>query len=176
MLSFRKATVDDAALIALIGAQTFINTYSAIAPDKEDIARSYAEESFQSSKIQTELSDSSIMYFVASEADQPSGYAKLIFSSAPSEVKGRPTIELERIYLEQHSKGRGIGKAFLQELMSVARKKACMSLWLAVYEENLPAIGFYEKFGFQKVGTREFHYDWNGTPYSDTDVIMERNL
>lgn len=175
MLEFRKATIDDVSLIASIGSQTFVETYSSIAPAKKDIARSYAEESFQASKIKTELIDIAIMYYLVLKDGLPVGYAKLVPStSPPSGVMGRPTIELEKIYLTSNSKGKGFGKAFLMELVSVTQKINRKSIWLAVYEENTQAINFYEKFGFQKVGTRRFHYDWNGTSYSDTDIIMER--
>lgn len=173
MLDIRPASFGDAASLSSLGSETFVSTYSEILPDKKEIAEAYAKEAFQISKIQQELRDPKIHYFLAYLGSHNIGYAKLVSSVPTPEVKLRPSLELERIYLLFNVHGKGLGRSFLQEMIRWAHRSGAQSLWLAVFEENQPAIQFYEKSGFKKIGTREFKYEWKGQAYRDQDVLME---
>ena len=46
---------------------------------------------------------------------------------------------------------RGIGRALLDAIQSIAREAACKRLWLITTNDNRDAIGFYEALGWRKV-------------------------
>ena len=51
----------------------------------------------------------------------------------------------------------GVGAMLLAELIRVA-KESCALITLEVSEQNVPAIGLYEKYGFVVVGKRKKYY------------------
>ncbi len=43
---------------------------------------------------------------------------------------------------------RGIGTALLDSVSAVARTSGCVRVWLVTTNDNLPALGFYQRRGF----------------------------
>ena len=69
---------------------------------------------------------------------------------------------------------RGIGRALLTALEAALRAKGVASLFLEVRAGNAPAIGLYEKQGFEVVGRRKGYYrHQNGR---EDAVLMRRGL
>lgn len=52
----------------------------------------------------------------------------------------------------------GVGAALLSELCLYCKNNSITLLTLEVRESNTPAIGLYEKLGFEKVGIRKNYY------------------
>jgi ribosomal protein S18 acetylase RimI-like enzyme len=48
-------------------------------------------------------------------------------------------------------RGRGAGSALIAAVQAVARSAGCRRLWLVTSNDNLPALGFYQKRGFHLV-------------------------
>jgi GNAT superfamily N-acetyltransferase len=59
----------------------------------------------------------------------------------------RPGIYLEDLFVRPEHRGRGVGKALLQHLATLAVSRGCGRLEWAVLDWNTDAIGFYEKLG-----------------------------
>ena len=57
-------------------------------------------------------------------------------------------LRLDSICVDEAYRGRGIGKAMVEDLCAVAEKLGCSSLILGVHPENTKAIAFYETCGF----------------------------
>jgi len=98
---------------------------------------------------------------------QPVGYARLYESGdLPRELSGSPAIEISRFYSEKHTIGKGVGKALMESCLQLAREKGMEWIWLCVWEQNLRAIRFYEKMGFEKFDEHIFilgqdlQHDW----------------
>lgn len=47
--------------------------------------------------------------------------------------------------------GRGVGSALVQEVVRIARAEGCRRLWLITTNDNLPALGFYQRRGLRLV-------------------------
>lgn len=77
-------------------------------------------------------------------------------SKGPVPVTGTKPVELVRIYIEEEFIGKGYGPALMKSCLEEAKSNGHRMIWLGVWEKNLRAIRFYEKWGFTIVGTKEF--------------------
>src|SRR5215510_5099016 len=82
----RRATKDDAELLAEIGARTFSDTFAAD-NTAEDMA-DYVAKSFGVDQQAAELSDPSLTFLIAEIDNRVGGYAKLQLGPAPGCVDG----------------------------------------------------------------------------------------
>ncbi len=95
---------------------------------------------------------------------QPAGYA--LFFDYYSSFEGRAGLFLEDIYVRDRYRGKGIGKALLAHVASVAREKNCFGVRWQVLDWNAPAIQFYEDLG------ATFLDDWK-TVSLDGDALAQ---
>lgn len=70
-----------------------------------------------------------------------------IFFHSFSTFLGKPGIYLEDLYVKPDLRGRGIGKALLAHLASLAVARDCGRLEWSVLDWNMPAIKFYQSLG-----------------------------
>jgi GNAT superfamily N-acetyltransferase len=61
--------------------------------------------------------------------------------------KGRPGLWLEDLFVRPEARGRGLGKALLQELAAVCVKRGYPRFEWWVLDWNEPSIGFYRSLG-----------------------------
>jgi diamine N-acetyltransferase len=153
-ITVRVAASTDAAALAAFGARTFREAFARFnAPG--DMA-AYLEVAFGVARQSEELADEAGTFLVAEDEDTLVGYAHLRRGSAPRAVPGRAQVELVRIYAESTLIGRGIGAALIRASLERAALLGCDVIWLGVWERNPRAIAFYERWGFETVGTKEF--------------------
>ncbi|MGC2182676.1 MAG: GNAT family N-acetyltransferase [Terriglobales bacterium] len=76
---------------------------------------------------------------------QPAGYA--LFFDYYSSFEGRPGLFLEDIYVRGQYRGKGIGKALLAQVASVANGQNCFGVRWQVLDWNTRAIEFYKELG-----------------------------
>jgi ribosomal protein S18 acetylase RimI-like enzyme len=72
----------------------------------------------------------------------------------------------------QHSIGKGIGSALLQNCIDMAKEINREIIWLGVWEHNYRAIYFYTKWGFEKFAEHDFVLGND----VQTDWLMKRSL
>src|SRR5438105_3726825 len=147
-LTIRRATIDDAVLIADISRQTFFETF-APANKKEDMDK-FLNEQFTRGKLILEVNARENTFFLAYEGKDIAGYVKLRDSRTPESLKEMPALEVARIYSLTHMIGKGVGKLLMQTSIDCAKKSNKKVLWLGVWEKNQRAIDFYTKWGFEK--------------------------
>lgn len=63
---------------------------------------------------------------------------------------------MQRIYVVEKLKGQKIGNELMEKCRDVAREKDYVTLWLGVWDQNIPAQRFYERLGMAKIGTTGF--------------------
>lgn len=78
---------------------------------------------------------------------QPVGFA--LFFANFSTFKGLPGIYLEDLFVRPHVRGKGIGKALLARVASLAVERGCGRLEWAVLDWNEPSIQFYRRLEAQ---------------------------
>lgn len=64
--------------------------------------------------------------------------------------------ECEIITLDSNLENRGVGTALLETVASEAQAVGCLRLWLITTNDNLHALGFYQKRGFEMVEVHRF--------------------
>jgi ribosomal-protein-alanine N-acetyltransferase len=83
--------------------------------------------------------------------DGPVGYC--FYTRAADEL------EIQSLAVVPERRRKGVGAALVQDLLSDARKRGAVRVWLDVRAGNEAAIGLYRKAGFRQRGTREGYYD-----------------
>jgi GNAT superfamily N-acetyltransferase len=82
---------------------------------------------------------------VAEWQGQLAGYT--LFFDYYSSFEGRAGLFLEDIYVRGQYRGKGIGKALLAGVASIAREQKCFGVRWQVLDWNTPAIEFYKGLG-----------------------------
>ena len=169
-IEIRRASLDDARLVSLLGTVTFFEAYFE-QDDPQDLA-DYLHESVNPEKISAELASADTEFFILFRNNCAVGYAKMRTGAKAECIKSENSIELQRIYLVERVYGKGVGEALLEFCLDNARRRGFEIVWLGVWQENPRAIRFYEKHGFRKVGEITF-------PYGETvgrNWVMEKAL
>ena len=167
--SIRRATTQDAALLAELGASTFREAFADV--NRPEDMNAYVAEAFTPSEVRLALEDRRCTYWIALDAvGEALGYAKLREGPVPSVVREVPSVEIHRLYVAKHAIGTGLGSALMRTTLAHAAGCAFESVWLGVWEHNTRALDFYARWGFVKVGQHAFRLGSE----EQTDFIMKR--
>lgn len=166
----RRASIEDAQLLADLGARTFDETFSS-ENSPEDMA-AYLADSFSVGRLTEELTDPLSVFFVAEVAGSAAGYAKLHSGKASASIEGQRPVELVRLYVLQEWLGRGVGQALMRRCIEEARALGFQTIWLGVWERNHRAQAFYRKWDFYEVGEHVFQLGSD----PQRDVVMQRAI
>ncbi|MGH9763765.1 MAG: GNAT family N-acetyltransferase [Blastocatellia bacterium] len=154
-IAVRTAGPSDAELLARIGAATFIRAFAEY-NTREDMA-AYVASAFSPEIQAVELLQPGVVFLIASSSrGQTAGYAKLDRSEPPECVKASRPLEIVRFYVEAEWHGCGVSHCLMSDVFRRAQGANVDMLWLGVWERNARAIAFYQKFGFEIVGRKNF--------------------
>lgn len=169
-LVIRPAILEDAAILADLGARTFRETFEPLY-DPADFAAFLAEAYGQA--IQgAELADPARPALVLEVEGVPAGFAQLRLDHREPCVPGARPAELQRIYLLRSAQGGGRGAALLAACEALVRTRGADVLWLGVWEHNARALAFYGRSGFREVGEHGFSIGGR----LDRDIILAKGL
>jgi L-amino acid N-acyltransferase YncA len=80
----------------------------------------------------------------------------------------------ESVYVAESARGRGIGRALLEELVARAEAAGFWTLQAGIFPENEASLALHEKCGFRRVGVRERIGQLDGV-WRDV-VLLERRV
>ena len=153
----RIATSDDAASISQLGRETFVDTFAHLFAGLEGELEAYLEKTFSIEKLTRSLDCGANRYWLAMRKDEPVGYAKLKMQSTHHLLESSlESSQLQKIYLNRHAIGNGLGTALMKEVLSYAAHQGRSNLWLSVHHQNHAAQKFYAKSGWQDLGADEY--------------------
>ncbi|HLL54973.1 MAG TPA: GNAT family N-acetyltransferase [Myxococcaceae bacterium] len=155
-VTVRRATVQDAARLSELGARTFADAYRGALPQEhidDYVARRYRPE-----RQSQELSSPEALYLLAEVDGAPAGFALLLAERPGGEAAGRNPVRLDKLYLEQRWTGRGVGDALMRACLDEGRRRGHDVIWLTVWQKNLRAQKFYERWGFRHHGLHPFEF------------------
>lgn len=153
-ITLRLATPEDAVPLAGFAAQAFADTYRELS-DAQEIA-DYVAEHFRPEVMVGVIADAHCTTLLAWVGERLAGYAIVKAEPAPACVTGPAPLKLWRLYLGEGFIGQGLGARLMTAAHAEARRRGAQTLWLGVYDRNVRAVRFYERFGFAKVGGQEF--------------------
>ena len=150
----RRATAQDYLLLSELGAETFSEAFRA--HNTPEDMQLYLARSFGPDIQAAELADPSTIFLIAEVGSEPVGYARLREGDSPAAISASRPIEIVRFYARKRWIGRRVGAALMRECLSETHARGCDVIWLDVWERNERAIAFYQKWGFEEVGTQPF--------------------
>lgn len=168
MITYRDATLADAAALAELGAESFRQTFGhlyapadlALFLDNHTVA-SWSEE----------LANPDFAIRIAEQDGAMIAYAKL----GPPHLPFTPeagAAELRQFYVLGPWQGAGVAAALIEWVVATARSRSADALFLSVFTDNHRARRFYTRCGFAPVGTYPFMV---GT-HADEDIVMRLPL
>ena len=116
----------------------------------------YLEENFCYEQLESEIKNNASKFYIVENNEKVVAYMKLNFDKAQTETRHDNTLEVQRIYILQEYKSKHIGKRLIQKAIEIGRNNNLNYIWLGVWENNINAIKFYKKQGFEKFDTHIF--------------------
>lgn len=150
----KEGSLRDIEKIKYISERTFYETFSD-ENTKEDM-EDYLKENFSYEQLESEIKNDGSRYYIVENNEEVVAYIKLNFEKAQTEPGHDNTLEVQRIYVLQKYKGKHIGKLLMKKTIEIGKGNNLNYIWLGVWENNISAIKFYEKLGFEKFDTHIF--------------------
>lgn len=170
MMRVRAAQEADAPRLALLGAATFLESYAHLLPVADILGHTARQH--EPGVYARWLADPCCGCWIA---EHPAGAAPVGYLIATPPDLPLPDIdagdwEIRRIYVLHRFQGTGLGKRLMDEVIAAARAAGRRRILLGVYSRNEAALGFYERMGFTRAGTRSFRVGANDYH----DYILQR--
>ena len=153
----RRATASDAAQLAALAVHVWLEIYSTQGVAREDAAHVFAV--FTPRVVSELLGNPRRVLYVAERQDCLLGFSQACLSVPHAEVSARLPVELERLYVQSRSHGRGIGRRLLAEAEAFAAANGADAIWLTVWVENERALEFYARSGYTDIAETRFCYE-----------------
>ena len=106
---------------------------------------------------------------VARDEDRLIGWAALSEISRRQVYSGVAEVS---VYVAHDSRGKGVGRALLEQLIAESEQNGIWTLQASVFPENVATIALHRACGFREVGRRERISKLNGS-WRDT-ILLER--
>src|SRR3954469_7364528 len=169
-IALRRATPADAGRLATFAATAFMDTFAA-QNTPEDMA-AYVGQAFGEAVQRAELTDPQCTVFLAELGGEIVGYAMLRDGPQPACVTDPSAIEIARLYAGSRWIGAGIGALLMQRCLVEAASRGRRTIWLGVWERNVRAIAFYQRWHFTIVGSQPFQLGSD----RQNDRVMSRRV
>ena len=164
-ITLRRATVADAAALSTIAKQTFYDTF--IHTCSADDMDQFLEQYFNEEQLRKELSNEDDICYFAEENNITVGYIRFMEDCDSFELMRQwKSLELKRIYVSKEYKGKGIAQQLMQLIFDYAEQCSYQVIFLGVWEHNMRAQHFYEKYGFKDSGHKH-DFPIGNTPQKD---------
>ena len=167
-ISWRGAGPDDAAIVAALGRETFVESFAHLySPDNlAAFLENHSEGGWRA-----ELSDPRFAVRLGEAEGKAVAYAKIGPPALPIETIGK-AVELRQFYVLKPWHGAGAAGELMAWVLDEARARGADEINLSVYTDNPRARRFYERYGFEYAGCYSFMV---GTQ-ADEDLIMRLKL
>jgi diamine N-acetyltransferase len=154
MINIRIAAITDLHLISVIAITTHYEAYFELDPS-HDLA-DYCIRFFNLETVKNELENHNLTFLIVEYNGNAVGFAELREGKIIECMKDKNAIEIQRIYVIEPMKGKGIGKALIEKCCEIGREKEYETIWLGVWDKNIAAQKFYEKIGMKNIGLTDF--------------------
>ena len=109
----------------------------------------YVNIQYSEKNILKELAQEKSEYFFILYKDEIIGNFRIIWDEELQGLSDSKQVKLHRIYLNQKTQGKGIGKKLLSWLEQKAKEKDYNSIWLDAMDAQPQAFQFYKNLGYK---------------------------
>ncbi|MCP4417318.1 MAG: GNAT family N-acetyltransferase [Chloroflexi bacterium] len=109
---------------------------------------------------------------VAEEENRMVGFVQIGKANGFAEADPDKDWAINKMYVHADFQNRGVGSLLMDSALEQLRRAGITRIFLDVWEHNLGAIRFYQRYGFELIGERCFEVD-SGAETS-LDLIMMR--
>ncbi|WP_306740495.1 GNAT family N-acetyltransferase, partial [Aerococcus mictus] len=153
-----------------VSIETFSDTFG-YASSEEDL-QNYLEKAYNIDKLQKELETPDVNFYLLKEEEEIIGYFKINIGNSQTEHIGDNCLEIERFYIRKGFKRHGYGRKMMKFIHDLTKYLNRDCIWLGVWEHNQPALNFYSKMGFKRIGQHDFYVGAD----RQTDYIVSKYL
>lgn len=169
-VTIRRATPEDASIVAAVGAATFIETFGHLYPP-EDL-QTFLLGTHSVGAWTRALEDSERAVWVAELADStPIGFLTVGACKLPVEDREPHAGEIQQLYVLARYQNLRLGSRLIDIGLEWLEVQGRTPLYIGVWSENLGAQRFYGRYGFEKVG--EYGFPVGSTV--DHEFILKRS-
>lgn len=166
--TYRAATPADATALDQIFTTSFCDTFAHLYR-LEDLNAFLS--GFGVADWEKQLADPAFVCRIAEVDGVRVGYVKLGPLKLPVD-EDSPAILLDQLYILKEHHGAGIAQALMAWAVDEAARRGATRMYLTVYVDNHRARRFYDRYGFEVVGS----YDFMVGSHADEDLIMRKRL
>ncbi len=152
-ISIRRAGPEDAAVLAEVGRDTFVETFAHLYPP-EDL-KAFLSASYSPAAFAWFLGAEAHGLWLAESNGRAVGYAQAGPCALPHPEVTPACGELKRLYVRRETQGSGLGGRLLQTSLDWLAAPG-RRLWIGVWSQNHGAQRLYARHGFQRVGGYQF--------------------
>jgi GNAT superfamily N-acetyltransferase len=185
-IQYRQCLPADAAILALIGASTFLEAYAGWIPGDAIVGHCFKNHTEAAYAHYLAQPTTRAWLAEAAPGAAPIGYALLTEPDFAPELLHPGDAELKRIYVFSRfhrgpraaedtgstSQNPAPGQALMNLAIAHAKSQRNPRLLLGLHRDNARALRFYQKNGFAPIGTRTFQV---GTHIFD-DLVLAKPL
>lgn len=159
--TLRRCVPGDEVMLSLVGQAAFLEAFAGVLPGAD--IRAHCEKQHGAEKYATYLRDGRTAVWIAEvePGNAPVGYLVLTTPELPLTDITADDWEVKRVYLLHRFQGGGLGARLMHTAREHALGLRARRLLLGVYARNAAAIGFYERLGYRRIGTRQFQVGQN---------------
>lgn len=150
MINLSTLSLSDAELLSSIQTETFKQAYRGVHSD--DDIKLYCELNYSVAKASAILRSQQYLCKSIHHSGILAGFYTISFQPCPIELPEN-SAELKQIYILARSYGTGVGKSLFEDIILELRERSYSWVWLAVSDINYRARSFYEKLGFDALGS-----------------------
>lgn len=171
-INLRRVTIADVNELTVLARQTFYDTFTGTCTEED--MQSFLDRYYNALQLGTELDNPATYCFFAEAEGKPVAYLHFMedYKNLPLMKKWK-ALELKRIYVLKEFHGQGIAQKLMDHILNFAVDNKFEVVWLGVWEHNLRAQKFYEKYGFVHSG---YTHDFPIGKTPQTDVWLWKFL
>jgi ribosomal protein S18 acetylase RimI-like enzyme len=155
MITYRAPRRDEAAAVAALGKDTFVETFGHLYRP-EDLA-SFLSTSYAEEAVAAQIASDRYLFHVAEDHGKLVGYCKLgLDVSLDYDPGDKNVIELKQLYVFASHHGAGVGQALMDWALAQAAARKADEILLSVWAENVKGHRFYQRNGFRWIADTYF--------------------
>ena len=154
METIRKATIDDAEVLARISRQTFDAAFGDLYGEAD--LSTFVRDNYAVEKARRELADPEVGVWLLEANGVAVGYVLAGRCKLDNPEVTESCREIHRLYLLPDYQSGGRGARLMEVAMRWLERDRPRRVWLGVFSGNTRAQRFYERLGFRKVGEHTF--------------------